>query len=84
MKPLLFLLLSGLTSLAAADEAATQTAQLNVEQYSYSQDLDIARVISVSQVANVCEVVPAQLTYDDSKGNRHVMQYLVVGNGCTN
>lgn len=84
MKTLLFLLLSGLASFALADEAATQTAPVNVEQYNYSQDLDIARVVAVSQVANVCEVVPVQLTYDDSKGNRHVMQYLVVGSGCTN
>ncbi|WP_342654082.1 DUF2790 domain-containing protein [Pseudomonas sp. F3-2] len=84
MKPLLFLLLSGLASLAVAGEASTQTANVSVEKYSYSQNLDIAHVVAVTQVPNVCKVVPVQLTYDDSKGNRHIMEYQVLGNGCTN
>jgi hypothetical protein len=28
-------------------------------------------------------VVPARLTYEDSNGQRHVLQYQVMGNGCT-
>jgi hypothetical protein len=84
MKPLLFLLLSGLASLAVAGEASTQTTNVNVEKYSYSQNLDIAHVVAITQVPNVCKVVPVQLTYDDSKGNRHIMEYQVLGNGCTN
>ncbi|WP_285422804.1 DUF2790 domain-containing protein [Pseudomonas sp. efr-133-TYG-103a] len=84
MKPLLFLLLSGLASLAVAGEASTQTANVSVEKYSYSQNLDIAHVVAVTQVPNVCKVVPVQLTYDDSKGNWHIMEYQVLGNGCTN
>lgn len=84
MKPLLFLLLGGIASLAVADEASTQAANVSVEKYSYSQHLDIAHVVSITQVPNVCKVVPVQLTYDDSKGNRHIMEYQVLGNGCTN
>jgi len=27
--------------------------------------------------------VPAQMTYEDSKGERHTIEYQVWGNGCT-
>jgi hypothetical protein len=46
--------------------------------------LDIARVISMSEVPNVCEVVPARMTYEDSKGQKHILEYRVMGNGCSN
>jgi hypothetical protein len=46
-------------------------------------DLDIAKVISMSEVPNVCEVVPAKMEYDDSKGQRHILRYSVMGNGCS-
>ncbi|WP_324880239.1 DUF2790 domain-containing protein [Pseudomonas bohemica] len=48
------------------------------------QILGIANVVAADPVPDVCNVVPVQLTYDDSKGDRHIMEYLVVGNGCTN
>lgn len=84
MRTLVFLILGGLVPLAFADEASTQTAHVSVEPYSYSQHLDIAHVVSRTQTPSVCEVVPVQLTYDDSTGARHTMEYLVIGNGCTN
>lgn len=83
MKLLLVLFLGCLSSVAMADEAP-QTAQAKVEPYSYGQDLDIAHVVAITEVPNVCTVVPMQLTYDDSKGDRHIMGYQVMGNGCTN
>lgn len=55
-----------------------------VEQYSYAQHLDIARVISISEVAHVCAVVPVLMTYEDSKGQKHILEYRVMGNGCSN
>ncbi|MDF0732257.1 DUF2790 domain-containing protein [Pseudomonas entomophila] len=84
MKALLALVLGGLCSAAMADEVAQDVGQTPVEQYSYSQHLDIARVISISEVPNVCEVAPAHMTYEDSKGQRHVLEYRVMGNGCSN
>ncbi|MFP5429049.1 MAG: DUF2790 domain-containing protein [Gammaproteobacteria bacterium] len=84
MKALLVLVLGGLCSVAMADEVANDVEQIPVEQYSYSQHLDIARVLSMSEVPNVCEVVPARMTYEDSKGQKHILEYRVMGNGCSN
>mgnify|MGYP003579759274 FL=1 len=84
MKALLVLALGGLCSAAMADEVANDVEQIPVEQYSYSQHLDIARVLSMSEVPNVCEVVPARMTYEDSKGQKHILEYRVMGNGGSN
>ncbi|OLF52639.1 DUF2790 domain-containing protein [Pseudomonas chlororaphis] len=86
MKALLVLALSSLCATAMADEIPTDVAsqQAPVEEYSYSSDLDIAKVISMSEVPDVCEVVPARMEYEDSKGLRHILQYRVMGNGCSN
>lgn len=86
MKALLVLALSSLCVTAMADEIPTDVAnqQLPVEEYTYSTDLDIAKVISMSEVPEVCEVVPARMEYEDSHGQRHILQYRVMGNGCSN
>ena len=49
-----------------------------------TQHLDIARVISTSEVPDVCAVVPVRMTYEDAKGQRHILEYHVMGNGCSN
>ncbi|HDS1734880.1 DUF2790 domain-containing protein [Pseudomonas sp. BP8] len=84
MKALLALVLGGLCSAAMAGEVATHVEQIPVEQYTYSQHLDIARVLSMSEVPNICEVVPARMTYEDSQGQKHILEYRVMGNGCSN
>lgn len=84
MKALLVLVLGSVCSAAMADDVATSAEQIPVEQYSYSQHLDIAKVLSMSEVPNVCEVVPARMTYEDSKGQKHILEYRVMGNGCSN
>ncbi|AZL69936.1 DUF2790 domain-containing protein [Pseudomonas oryziphila] len=83
MKALLVLVLGSLCGAALAGEAK-DAEQIPVEQYNYSQHLDIARVISMSEVPNVCEVVPARMTYEDSQGQKHILEYRVMGNGCSN
>lgn len=77
------MVLGSLCGTAMAGEAK-DAEQIPVEQYSYSQHLDIARVISMSEVPNVCEVVPARMTYEDSQGQKHILEYRVMGNGCSN
>ncbi|TWD43062.1 DUF2790 domain-containing protein [Pseudomonas sp. SJZ131] len=87
MKALLVLALSSMCLTAMADEAPTDVAQLQQpveEQYTYSTHLDIANVVSMSEIPNVCEVVPMKMEYDDSKGQRHILRYSVMGNGCSN
>lgn len=85
MKALLVLALGTVCASAMAAEVAEVSAeQIPVEQYSYSQHLDIAKVISMTEVPNVCEVVPARMTYEDSHGQKHILEYRVMGNGCSN
>ncbi|MBH3403423.1 DUF2790 domain-containing protein [Pseudomonas glycinae] len=84
MKLLLAFVLGCIGSVAMADEQDAPSVQVSVEPYQYSQDLDIAHVVAITQVPDVCDVVPMQMTYKDSKGDKHVMEYHVMGNGCTN
>ncbi|MFJ2366872.1 DUF2790 domain-containing protein [Pseudomonas sp. NPDC087697] len=86
MKALLVLALSSLCATAMADEIPTDVANntVPVEEYTYSTHLDIAKVISMSEVPSVCEVVPARMEYEDSNGQRHILRYSVMGNGCSN
>ena len=88
MKALLVMALSSLCATAAlADEAPTELASQNapvVEDYTYSTHLDVAKVISMSEIPSVCEVVPARMEYEDSNGQRHILRYSVMGNGCSN
>lgn len=53
------------------------------EQYNYSADLDIATVISITSVPDACSVVPIQMTYEDHHGERHILEYNVMGSGCS-
>jgi hypothetical protein len=86
MKALLVLALSSLCVTAMADEAPTDVAQQKpaIEEYTYSTHLDIAKVISMSEVPDVCGVVPMKMEYDDSNGQRHILRYSIMGNGCSN
>ena len=77
MKNLIALFLAGFATLAVAGETAT------VEHYHYGTQLDIARVVSLSNIPNVCEVVPATMVYEDSQGQRHTLEYQVMGDGCS-
>ena len=83
MKQLIALLMAGMATVAMASET-THPSQPAVEHYSYGSKLDIAKVINVSPVADVCGVVPAKMTYEDHQGQRHIIEYRVMGNGCTN
>ena len=88
---LVVMALCSFSAMAMAEESGAKVAaqqqkqgNLRVEQYTYSSHPDIARVISVDEVPNVCRVVPEHMTYEDSKGQRHIMEYMVMGNGCSN
>lgn len=85
MKALIALMLASACTTVMAEETSTaRNETLPVEPYNYSQHLDIAKVISMSDIPSVCEVVPARMTYEDSHGQRHIMEYRVMGNGCSN
>ena len=81
MKSLIALALVGISTIAAVAQADTLN-KVAQEQYTYSDHLDIAKVISISPIPDVCEVVPAKMTYEDHQGQRHELEYRVMGNGC--
>lgn len=44
--------------------------------------LDIARMLSHSEIPNVCKAVPAELTYEDSEGAQHTLQFKLMRTSC--
>lgn len=62
--------------------SAHVTAQ-EVTVYQYGMKLDIKRVINITDTRHVCGITPSVMTYMDSKGNIHRLQYLVYGGGCS-
>lgn len=71
-------------------EAGTQLAMVQsrdvmpIKSYQYGMDLDIKKVIAIKGNHKACGVVPMQMLYEDSQGQRHRLEYLVMGTGCTN
>lgn len=60
------------------------------KQYQYGMPLDISKVVKVeyfipNQAKTFCGVIPAAMTYEDSKGVKHGLVYLYPEtSGCTN
>ncbi|WP_447890772.1 DUF2790 domain-containing protein [Pseudomonas hormoni] len=85
LKIAMFLALASVAAQAYSDETPTDAAsQIPVESYSYGMKLDIQKIITVSDTGDECAPVPKQMTYEDSKGQRHILQYQVMGTGCSN
>jgi hypothetical protein len=81
---LITMALASLSISAMADDAATAKSDQTtpIEIYTYDSHPDIAKVISTTEPGNSCGAEPVQITYEDSAGVRHVMEYLVMGTGC--
>lgn len=82
MKNILFLALSLSASMSAYAQDISSTPE--VELYEYGMHLDIAKVVNITPAANVCAATPVQMTYKDSQGHTHIMEYSIMGTGCTN
>jgi hypothetical protein len=68
--------------MSAAQAADGSDRSLAATQYTYGTKLDIAKVVNVSPIPDVCGVVPATMTYFDHQGQEHKIEYRVMGNGC--
>lgn len=77
MKTLISLLLT-----VIATSAMAAGKEPPAVQYNPAQPLDIAKVVSVSDTANACGVVPATMEYVDHQGQTHRVTYNVIGD-CT-
>lgn len=53
-----------------------------VEPYRYGMSLDIQKVIRGARPAEVCGVVPARMSYLDSRGELRTIEYRTRGAGC--
>ncbi|WP_433737174.1 DUF2790 domain-containing protein [Pseudomonas putida] len=71
----LFLTLIATSAMAADNEPLTVL-------YNPAQPLDIAKVVSVSNTATACGVVPATMVYVDHQGQTRRVTYEVMGD-CT-
>ncbi|CAI8928814.1 conserved exported hypothetical protein [Pseudomonas sp. IT-196MI5] len=79
MKALISLLLSVIaTSAIAADNEPLAVL------YNPAQPLDIAKVVSVSDTATACGVVPATMVYVDHQGQTRRVTYEVIGDCSSN
>ena len=86
LKIAVLLALAGIGAHAFADDghSTNATSKAPVEIYTYETKLDIKKVIYLSEIPDECKPVPVQMTYEDSHNQRHVMQYQVMGTGCSN
>lgn len=69
----------------AVQEHALSTGKTppEVVHYRYGMKLDIAKVIRVTRTDLTCnKVMPAQITYEDSKGDLNILEYRVSGTNC--
>ncbi|MFC5695382.1 DUF2790 domain-containing protein [Pseudomonas sp. GCM10022186] len=80
MKAFALLALAGMSAFALAEEPVDSA----IEQYHYGMELDIAKVLSRSEIPDVCGIVPAYMTYEDHQGKVHRIEYMVFGKGCSN
>ncbi|SEI50401.1 Protein of unknown function [Azotobacter beijerinckii] len=84
MKRVMSVVIAAVACIVLNSEMIQAAEQPKVEKYTYGTKLDIAKVISVEEPANVCEAVPVHMVYEDHQGHQHVLEYSVMGKGCSN
>lgn len=55
-----------------------------VVHYRYGMKLDIAKVVATTRTDSSCDVMPAQMTYEDSNGDLNILEFRAAGTGCRN
>jgi hypothetical protein len=87
MKSAIFAALMMVSFFASAGDNVTNVTAPEVEQYTYSEHLDIDKVISMTTADDtneVCGPVEARMVYVDHKGVTHDLEYTVEAYGCQN
>jgi hypothetical protein len=72
---ILFLALSLAASLSAYAQEAVVAPE--AAPYAYGMHLDITKVIHIAPTADVCGPTSVQMTYRDSNGGTHILEYSV-------
>jgi hypothetical protein len=87
MKVITAIFLAGFSCLSMANEQladGSQAEQGKVVKYSYGMDLDIAKVVKSADLQGFCGIQPVQMTYRDTAGEHHTVEYLTHGSACGN
>ncbi|MBF8791591.1 DUF2790 domain-containing protein [Pseudomonas monteilii] len=50
-----------------------------LEDYAYGMDLDVGKLVYVSPSVRYCGNVRSMMSYEDSKGELHMVRYIVKG-----
>ncbi|UCR84198.1 DUF2790 domain-containing protein [Pseudomonas chlororaphis] len=68
----------------AMEQYALKNGKANPEivHYKYGMNLDIQKVVSITQANKTCSVAPARMTYEDSAGKLNTLEYRVMGTYC--
>ncbi|WP_109512945.1 DUF2790 domain-containing protein [Pseudomonas ovata] len=83
MKYVIFAALSMFSVMASAN-TDTSAQPVDVQQYSYNQRLDVAKVISIDAAdSDLCEPVAASMVYLDSQGVEHELHYSRLSETCS-
>lgn len=79
MKATIALAVAVLSLAPSAFASTSNYAHLEPVQYSYDTKLDVAKVISLTDVSHERGVVPVTMVYKDSQGDVHKVQFLQLG-----
>ncbi|KIH82722.1 DUF2790 domain-containing protein [Pseudomonas batumici] len=80
------LFILGFATLLATGSAfayTTDTSTVIHDKTDFLVHLDVAKVISTTDLSDQCGIIPARLDYLDHQGREHVLDYPVQGR-CTN
>ena len=68
----------------AMEQYALKTGKSNPEivHYKYGMDLDIHKIVSMTQANIDCAVAPSRMTFEDSAGKLNTVEYRVMGTNC--
>ena len=58
---------------------AKASADIPAVEYQYGMQLDVKKVLSLTDVSNVAGVVPVTMVYEDSQGHVRKVSYVELG-----
>jgi hypothetical protein len=76
-----YLLIAGLSFAALNAQANEVTTGHTTDRVQFGTVLDIAKVINKTDGTEVNGIIPIQLSYQDSRGEQHAVQYDLMAEG---
>lgn len=76
-----YLLIAAMSFAAFSAHANENNSTQTPERVQFGVVLDVAKVINKTQGTEVNGIIPVLLTYQDSRGEQHTVQYDLMGEG---